>query len=82
MAEKAGVNQVTYAEEIMDLKKESVTLRRLIEGGIEEVDVALPAMITVVDTANRPRPAEVRRMMKYKKALSRLDFAAALTILK
>lgn len=78
VAEKAGVNQVTYAEEILELEKRSVILRRLIEGGIEEVKVSLPAMITVVDTANRPRPAEVRRMMKYKKALSRLDFASAL----
>jgi len=74
VAEKSGVNQVTYVEEVLKLEPDALIVKRLIEGGIEEAKVALPALLTVMDTANRPRPPEVRRMMKYKNAVSRLDF--------
>ena len=65
-AEKLGIPQITYAEEILELSKESATIRRSIGNGWEMVKVKLPALLTVVDTANVPRPWAARRMMKYK----------------
>ena len=65
-AEKLGIPQVTYAEEILELSKESATIRRSIGNGWEMVKVKLPALLTVVDTANVPRPWAAKRMMKYK----------------
>jgi len=67
-AEKLGIPQVTYAEEILELTKKSATIRRSIGNGWEMVTVKLPALLTVVDTANVPRPWAAKRMMKYKNA--------------
>ena len=65
-AEKLGIPQVTYAEKILELTKESATIRRNIGNGWEMVKVKLPALLTVVETANVPRPWAAKRMMKYK----------------
>ena len=67
-AEKLGIPQVTYAEEILELTKDAATIRRNIGNGWEMVKVKLPALLTVVDTANVPRPWAAKRMMKYKNA--------------
>ncbi|MCL2004712.1 MAG: electron transfer flavoprotein subunit beta/FixA family protein [Planctomycetaceae bacterium] len=67
-AEKLGIPQITYAEQILELTKDSATIRRNIGNGWELVKVKLPALLTVVDTANTPRPWAAKRMMKYKNA--------------
>jgi len=67
-AEKLGIPQVTYAEEILELTKDSATIRRSIGNGWEMVKVKLPTLLTVVETANVPRPWSAKRMMKYKHA--------------
>jgi electron transfer flavoprotein beta subunit len=68
-AEKLGIPQVTYAESIAEIANGTATVRRNIGNGWEMVTVKLPALLTVVDTANVPRPWAVKRMMKYKNAL-------------
>jgi len=65
-AEKLGIPQVTYAEKILELTSNSAMVRRNIGNGWEMVKVKLPALFTVVDTANVPRPWAARRMMRYK----------------
>jgi electron transfer flavoprotein beta subunit len=37
------------------------------------VQAKLPVLLTVMDTANEPRPAGARRMMKYKKARAAVE---------
>ena len=69
-AEKLESPQVTYVEELCGLKGKSLTVRRNVGAGWEKVEVELPALLTVRDTANEPRPAGGRRMMQYKKARS------------
>ena len=69
-AEKLEIPQVTYVEELCGLKGKSLTVRRNVGAGWEKVEVELPALLTVRDTANEPRPAGGRRMMQYKKARS------------
>jgi len=68
VAGKLGIPQVTYVEEVRNLSDDRLEVRRNIEGGYEIVQASLPALLTVVDTANEPRPAAAKLLMKYKKA--------------
>lgn len=68
VAEKLGLNQVTYAEEILDVKDGKATIRRHIDGGVETVEAPLPVVITVNGSAAPCRPANAKLVMKYKYA--------------
>ena len=78
-AEKLGVAQATYVEELEELKDGKITVRRNIGAGWERVRVKLPALLTVMETANEPRPEGGRLMMTYKKARTKgeMDQAGA-----
>ena len=67
-AEKLGVPQITYLEELVDLKDGVVRIRRNIGNGWEIVESRLPALVTVMDTANMPRPEAARRVQRFKRA--------------
>ncbi len=66
-AEKLDIPQITYLEDIVDVQGNKATLRRNIGNGYETVRVVLPVLVTVIETANEPRPWSVLRMMKNKK---------------
>jgi electron transfer flavoprotein beta subunit len=68
MADKLDMNLVTYLEELIAADGDRLTIRRNVGNGWEIVKVNTPVLTTVLDTANRPRPISVKRMMKYKKA--------------
>jgi len=68
LAEKLGIPQVTYVEELVDLKKSSLVARRNIGNGWQEVKCQLPALLTVVEEANEPRVSGAKKMMKFKNA--------------
>lgn len=68
VAQKLGLNQVTYAEEILDCKDGKVTIRRQIDGGVEIVEAPLPVVITVNGSAAPCRPCNAKLVMKYKRA--------------
>ena len=53
IAEKLGLTQVTYAEEILSLdeKARKVVIRRHIDGGVETVEAPLPLVVTVNGSA-------------------------------
>ena len=65
-AEKLGVPQVTYLEEIQDVSGKTAQLKRNIGNGWEVVRVKLPVLVTVIESANRPRPWAAKKMMKNK----------------
>ena len=71
VAEKLGLTQVTYAEEILnvDEKNHSITVKRHIDGGVETVEGPLPIVITVNGSAAPCRPRNAKLVMKYKRAL-------------
>ena len=78
VAQKLGLNQVTYAEEILNIeerrtengeRKTIATIRRHIDGGVETVEVPLPCVITVNGSAAPCRPCNAKLVMKYKYAL-------------
>jgi electron transfer flavoprotein beta subunit len=70
LAEKLGLPQVTYFERIEDLSDRKIRVRRNVGNGWEVVETGLPVLLTTLDTANEPRPAAARRVMRYKRARS------------
>ena len=70
IAEKLGIPQVTYAEEIVDLSNGHVTVKRRLENGVETVKAPLPCVITVNGSAPECRPRNAKRVMQYKYAVS------------
>ena len=73
VAQKLGLNQITYAEEILDCKDGKITVRRHIDGGVETVEAPLPCVIAVNGSAAPCRPANARLTMKYKRAACPLE---------
>ena len=69
VAEKLGLPQVTYAEEILQVKESSLVVRRRLERGVESVECPIPAVITVNSSAPEVRPQNARLVMKYKYAM-------------
>lgn len=78
IAEKLHLPQISYVEEVLELNEKTVKARRAIEGGYEILETPTPALFTVID-ANEPRPKNAIRIMKYKKAKSKLDLGADAT---
>ena len=76
MAEKLGFPLVTYVEELAGIEAGVLRARRNVGNGWERVECGLPALLTVMDAANTPRPPAARRIMKYKKARCRMELAA------
>lgn len=76
VAEKLGLTQITYAEEILKCENGRVTVRRHIDGGVETVEGPLPIVITVNGSAAPCRPRNAKLVMKYKKALVPLEMPA------
>ena len=73
VAQKLGLNQVTYAEEIKKIENGVATIERRIDGGAETVEAPLPLVVTVNGTAAPCRPQNVRLVMKYKYATCPLE---------
>lgn len=69
VAEKLGLPQVTYAEEIMKIENSKITIRRGIAGGVETVEAPMPLLITVNGSAAECRPRNAKFVQKYKRAL-------------
>ena len=66
VAEKLGLNQITYVEEILDMDSKSVTVKRVITGGVETVKAPLPCLLTVNGSAAPCRPRNAKLLMGRK----------------
>jgi Electron transfer flavoprotein, beta subunit len=66
VAEKLGLNQITYVEEILEMDSKSVTVKRVITGGVETVKAPLPCLLTVNGSAAPCRPRNARLLMGRK----------------
>jgi electron transfer flavoprotein beta subunit len=73
LAEKLGLTQITYLEELSELKGKQITARRNTGRGWQKVKTTLPVLLTVTDTANEPRVSAAKRLMKYKKAQAPIE---------
>lgn len=72
-AQKLDIPQITYAEEIIEVSENSITIKRKMDGGYEILQSTLPVLITVLKDAVFPRPYKARRVMAYKNAKTLLD---------
>lgn len=70
IAEKLGIPQITYAEDILELKDGYVIVKRRLENGVETVKAPLPCVVTVTGSADACRPRNAKRVMKFKRAVS------------
>jgi electron transfer flavoprotein beta subunit len=77
VAEKLEMPQITYAESILSLD-EDVVVQRAFEQGSELVKCRLPALLTVVGSANQPRPPSARRRIEYKMAAAPNEYPSLL----
>ena len=68
VAEKLGLPQITYAEAILRLAGSEIVVQRAFEHGTEIVQCSLPCLLTVVGSANTPRPPSARRRIAHKLA--------------
>ena len=75
LAEKLGIPQVTYIEDLIDIKDGAVTAKRNIGNGWQEVKCPMPVLGTVIEEANYPRVGAAKKMMKFKNAMSPAEVA-------
>ncbi len=76
VAEKLGLPQVTYAEQIVEVNGDKLVIRRRIAEGVETVECPMPAVITVNGSAPECRPRNAKRLMFFKSARCRSEIAA------
>ena len=76
VAEKLGLPQVTYVEEIQEVKDGCIRVKRHIDGGVETVEGPLPIVLTVNGSAAPCRPRNAKLVQKYKRALGGQEKAA------
>ena len=68
VAEKLKIPQITYVEEILEVKGKSLTSRRRLSNGVETLKGSLPILLTVHGSAPDCRTRNAKRMMKFKHA--------------
>lgn len=68
VAEKLGLPQITYVEEIQDITDQTILIKRRLERGVEIVRSSLPLLITVHNSAPACRPRHAKKLMKFKHA--------------
>ena len=78
-AEKLGIPQITYAEQIVSFEGQKVIVRRRIDGGYELLECPTPLLITVIKEAATPRPFGAKRQMAKKSARTLPELEALAT---
>jgi len=73
MAEKLGIPQITYVEQLIELNGKTITAQRNIGNGWQQVKTTLPVLLTVTGDANEPRVAAAKKIMKYKNARTTIE---------
>jgi len=68
LSEMLGVPFVAYVSKIDEIKEGYIRVHRMVEEGYEVLEMALPAVITVVKEINVPRLPSLRGSMKAKTA--------------
>lgn len=76
VAEKLGLPQITYVEEVQEVKDGRIRVKRHIDGGVETVEGPLPIVLTVNGSAAPCRPRNAKLVQKYKRALGGQEKAA------
>ncbi|HEY4752422.1 MAG TPA: hypothetical protein VIH37_03995, partial [Candidatus Limnocylindrales bacterium] len=75
---KLGIPQITYAEAVLAVADGRITAQRALDSGTEVVRCTMPCLLTVVASANLPRPRSARRQIASKLAATSLEVPALL----
>jgi len=67
-AEKIGIPQITYCEDVVSISKKNVQIKRRLDRGVETVEAPLPVLVTVHGSAPDCRSRNARLLMKFKHA--------------
>lgn len=73
VAQKLGLNQITYVTSVDEIKDGLITVTRHIDGGTERVQAPLPLLLTVNGDAAPCRPRNAKLVMKYKRATAPME---------
>ena len=76
VAEKLELAQITYAEELVAMTENEITIKRRLDRGVETVKTSFPVLITVHGNANDCRPRHAKRVIMYKNACSTSELSA------
>ncbi|MCR4443064.1 MAG: electron transfer flavoprotein subunit beta/FixA family protein [Peptococcaceae bacterium] len=68
LAEKLGIAHTTYVSRIEEINTASIRCSRMTDEGYETVELALPAVITVVKEINTPRLPSIKGLRRAKEA--------------
>lgn len=77
VAEKLDMPQVTYAEEIVKVEGDVITIKRRLERGTETVKGKLPMLVTVNGSAAPCRQRHAKLTLKYKQAKAQSEVIEA-----
>ena len=75
VAEKLELPQITYAEELVAIDQNTITIRRRLERGTEVVKATLPVLVTVTSAANDCRFPNAHRLIRQAKMEVRMTNA-------
>lgn len=64
IAEALQIPHSTYVKHISSVDENVIRVQRMIEGGYEEIEMDLPALITVVKEINTPRMPSIRGILR------------------
>lgn len=78
VAEKLEIPQITYAEEMLSISEDAITIRRRLERGTECVTAKLPVLVTVTSAANDCRFPNAHRLIRLTKEEVRMVNADAI----
>lgn len=67
LAERLNMPYVTCVRKINDFDKDTILLERMMDDGYDELEVRLPALLTVIKEINTPRLPSLKGKMKAKK---------------
>ncbi len=73
VAEKLDIPQITYVEEIGEIKEKKITVRRRLENGVETLEAPYPLLLTVHGSAPECRSRNAKLLMKYKHACTHTE---------
>jgi len=68
LSEMLGIPFVAYVSRVEEIRDGYIRVQRMVEEGYETIEMALPAVITVVKEINVPRLPSLRGSMKAKTA--------------
>ena len=78
VAEKLNLPQITYAESIQSLEGKFIVVKRVFPRGRETIRCTIPCLLTVVGSANQPRPPRADRLLALKLAAIPQEYSSLL----